>query len=426
MADSLPVVTLTTGYDNWTTNTAAEIFALDGDDEVVVNPGGAGSIVHGEAGDDYLNGQGASTLIGGVGNDRYIVGGSDVVVVELAGEGYDGVAVTDSYVLPDYVEELSIGSFADSVVTAIGNAEGNVIQAGGGSAVGFSIDGGAGDDYIEVYQAYDDTLIGGSGNDTLRAQEGKDLLSGGDGADWLEGYWGDDTVYGGEGADEVSGDAGNDVLHGEGGNDTVYAGYGNDTVVGGDGNDSIYGFSGDDDLTGGAGADVIDASDGNDRAFGGAENDMVKGGSGNDELGGGSGNDTVVGGRGVDTLYGGDGDDILRGEQGANLLEGGGGSDTFAFTTYLAGGINTIKDFVSGQDQISIVLGLTNLKAGGALWAERLVVGSAADDANDRFIFDDATGNLYYDADGAGVKAQVHFATLTGVSSLQASDIVIV
>lgn len=82
-----------------------------------------------------------------------------------------------------------------------------------------------------------DTLYGGSGNDTLNGYAGDDTLYGGSGNDMLKGGLGDDTLYGG---------SGNDLLDGGLGDDVLYGGTGNDILIGGLGQDILYGGAGDD------------------------------------------------------------------------------------------------------------------------------------------------------------------------------------
>ena len=68
----------------------------------------------------------------------------------------------------------------------------------------------------------------------------------------------------------------------------------------------------------------------------------------------------------------------------------------------------------------------TQIGGPGALNANAFVTGSAAADADDRIIYDSATGNLYYDADGSGAGAQVLFATLSGHPPLTAGDFLVI
>ena len=50
----------------------------------------------------------------------------------------------------------------------------------------------------------------------------------------------------------------------------------------------------------------------------------------------------------------------------------------------------------------------------------------AAQDADDRIIFNAATGNLFYDRDGTGAAAALQFARANGLPSLTNADFVIV
>lgn len=51
----------------------------------------------------------------------------------------------------------------------------------------------------------------------------------------------------------------------------------------------------------------------------------------------------------------------------------------------------------------------------GLLSSSAFLIGTAAGDADDRIIYDDTTGDLFFDADGNGAGAQIQFATLDDI-----------
>lgn len=181
------------------------------------------------------------------------------------------------------------------------------------------------------------------------------------------------------------------------------------------GADTLTGGGKTDELYGGGGNDTINGGGGHDRLFGEAGNDKLDGGTGNDKLYGGAGNDTLIGGTGNDKLWGGLGNDILT---------GGSGADTFIFDSKLGStNIDTIKDFSVKDDTIWLDDDIFK-KVGkvGDLAADAFHIGTKAGDAEDRIIYNKSTGKLYYDADGTGSAAAVHFATLTKGLALTAAD----
>ena len=90
--------------------------------------------------------------------------------------------------------------------------------------------------------------------------------------------------------------------------------------------------------------------------------------------------------------------------------------------------VDAIADFTIDGDVVQIddaVFsggGLTVGKLAGALFT----TGSSADDASDRIIYNIVTGQLFYDSDGIGGKAQVLFATVTVGLELTNGDIEVI
>ncbi|TCL73605.1 Ig-like domain-containing protein [Rhizobium sp. BK251] len=168
---------------------------------------------------------------------------------------------------------------------------------------------------------------------------------------------------------------------------------------------------------------AVAAMGGNDRVIGSAYNDFLDGGAGKDVLRGGAGNDEIAGGAGNDRLHGGAGNDIIKGGAGRDMLFGGAGSDTFVFDLKPGrANADRILDFCSKDDTISLDSSVFAGMTAGALDPDAFVKGKAALDADDRIIYDKASGHLLYDADGSGDAAAVIFATLNHGTALTADD----
>jgi Ca2+-binding RTX toxin-like protein len=246
-----------------------------------------------------------------------------------------------------------------------------------------------------------DTISGGAGND---------VLSGGIGYDELSGDAGDDTLRGDSGDDRLYGDAGNDWIAGENGRDFVSGGDGNDIVGGQDGLDTVLGGAGDDQVWGGAGGDVLG---------GGGDNDWIAGESGNDLINGGDGNDFVSGQEGRDEIQGGNGNDELW---------GGSANDSFVFNTALNANSNVdrIMDFsVVEGDKILLDHNVFKALAMGNLSSAAFKVGAATSKAQ-HILYNQGTGELFYDADGSGYRAPIKFAVLTPGTAIDASLFLVV
>ena len=363
--------------------------------------------------------------IGGSGNDTII--GNSVANTLRGGAGVDTLRGNNGN---DYLDG---GLGGDRLYG--GNGSDNMRDLSGNNL----LFGEANDDRLFT-GAGTDTLDGGAGNDSLFSGDGNDTVRGGDGNDYVFAGEGDDTIQGGNGLDNVRAYNGNDTVYGEADDDRLFGGNNNDRLEGGIGNDSLFGEADNDQLFGGAGDDFLDGSFGDDVLRGDAGADRLRGNSGIDDLDGGAGvdflyggdsNDTLVGGadndilfgeNGLDSLNGGLGNDLVSGGGGSDTLTGGAGADTFRFDAPISG-IDTITDFVAADDTISLNRAIfTNIGAAGALNAAAFHVGAGAADASDRIIYNQATGRIYYDADGLGGAAHVLFATVTAGTILTNAD----
>ena len=164
-----------------------------------------------------------------------------------------------------------------------------------------------------------------------------------------------------------------------------------------------------------------------ENAVGGSGSDQLFGNATSNLLEGGDGNDTLNGGRGTDTLLGGAGDDSLDGGGGFDRLIGGTGADHFVFQS-VSEGRDNITDFSVVDDTIDVfAAGFGGgLSAGAAITPDQFTLGSAADNASERFIYNKSKGALFFDVDGIGGTGQVQFASLTAGLDMTNNDIFVV
>ncbi|MBH8574954.1 calcium-binding protein, partial [Nostocaceae cyanobacterium CENA369] len=159
-------------------------------------------------------------------------------------------------------------------------------------------------------------------------------------------------------------------------------------------------------------------------------------------LAGGSANDTIIGGGGNDNINGGGGNDSLDGGGGNDTLTGGTGSDHFVFDINAAFnsstiGIDTITDFLSGTDKIILdkttFTALTSAAGSSLSTSEFATINASTNGAtiagtsSARIVFNRANGDLFYNTDGAtaGLGSGGQFATLSGVTTLSATDLLL-
>ncbi|MDH5640949.1 MAG: putative Ig domain-containing protein, partial [Nitrospira sp.] len=420
-------------------------------DDVLTGLGG-NDVLSGLAGNDVLDGgAGSDSLSGGDGDDILYVDSADSFI--SGGAGYDTLYVTGSGGV-----SLNVG-MAGIEMTYGGT--GNDTFSTTGSAMGVTIDAGAGHDTLVSGDGVD-LLIGGAGDDTYIVQWNgqydtrvSDVIveQPGEGTDWvisyndsfqlpanvenlrlyytlpLYGYGAfqdgtgnelNNVIYGNEQTNILRGGAGDDYLH-AGGNitiglyDVLYGEEGNDTLTGSY-RVEMYGGPGDDTyiLTPGLIFTLSEAfNEGIDTVqspftytlYSQVENLILTGfeainGTGNTL------NNAIVGNEANNILDGGDGDDVLDGGLGADSLIGGAGNDTYIIdetdtvTEGRDSGIDTIYaafTYTLGNDFENLILTGTAAINGTGNSADNILDGSQNSAAN---VLTGGAGNDTYIVDG--------------------------
>ena len=394
----------------------------------------------GNALDNVLTGgSGNDTLIGGAGNDTAVLSGlrgdyvfsrpSSLASVRAVNKGSSEVATLIGIEQVRFSDgstgQLTLGDLLRNT----GSLAADVFQGGEGAdrfeglAGNDTLDGGAGDD----------TLAGGTGNDTYVVDSAGDMVI------ELLGQ-GNDTVRTALASLALADNVEKLLYTGEAG----FAGVGNaaaNTLTGGNGSDTLDGGLGADRLEGGLGDDIYVIENAADRVIEalGAGTDTIRTGRASLSLGfvneagvalyanvenlayTGSGNfrgvgnaldNVLTGGSGNDTLIGRAGNDTLAGGAGSDRYAGGLEADRFVFDDSPGSGSpSTITDFSSAQGD-RIVLAAEEY---GALQG-------SGGDLNDFLVYDRATGQLFFDADGSGEGAQVLIGVLANHAELSAAD----
>ncbi|MBX3124100.1 MAG: hypothetical protein KF854_13515, partial [Nitrospira sp.] len=193
----------------------------------------------------------ANQLVGGAGNDTYVIGSGDTVV-EGINAGIDTVQSSVTHTLAANVENLTL--IGTGAINGTGNALNNILV---GNNATNTLTGGAGDD----------TYVVGTGDTVVEAlNAGLDTVQ--STVTWTLGANLENLTLSGAAAingtgntlaNSLIGNAGNNVLMGGDGNDTLSGGKGNDVLNGGTGNDLFQVARGDGQDT------ITDASGSSDR-----------------------------------------------------------------------------------------------------------------------------------------------------------------
>ena len=245
-------------------------------------------------------------MIGGTGNDTYIVNNSADVVLENNGEGNDTVQASVTYTLSANVENLTLTGSGN--INGTGNTLDNVITGNGGI----------------------NTLTGGAGNDTYIVDSLADTVTeaANEGTDEVQTSLASYSLAANANVENLTGTAATgQTLTGNGGANTITGGIGNDTLDGGAGNDTMIGGAGNDTYVVDSALDVVTEAlnEGTDTVqatvtftlSANVENLTLTGSGNIDGTGNALGN-------------------VITGNGGSNTLTGGGGDDTAVFSGALA------------------------------------------------------------------------------------------
>jgi len=392
--------------------------------------GGDDALIGFEGNDILDGGLGADFSLGGTGDDWHYIDNAGDIVAEAIGEGsLDRLFAAVSYTLTAgaEIEIMSTTSHAGTAAinltgnefanTIFGNAGDNVLTGGAGAD---TLVGWAGNDWFYVDNAADKVLEAVSeGSDRLFASVSYTLAAG------VEIELISTTQHGGTAPINLTGNALANTIYGNAGDNVLNGGAGADTLIGWAGNDWFYIDNAADFLFEAVGGGALD------RAFTSVSFTL----SADAEIEvftttnhGGTAAINLTGNEFANSIYGNNGINVLDGKGGNDILTGSAGGDSFAFTTGLGtGNVDRIVDFVSGSDKIALDDAVFAQVGGlGALNANAFHTGAAAHDLDDRIIYNSATGQLFYDADGNGAGTQILFATLDGNAMLAASDFVVI
>ena len=235
----------------------------------------------------------------------------------------------------------------------------------------------------------------------------------------------DTTANGGYGDDSLDGKQGADTMIGGDGDDTYYVDNIKDVITE---EDQAESAAGDDDLVHSTAASYVLPANVEHLIIDG----KAKGNATGNEL-----NNHITGNAAVNTFIGLGGDDTFDSGSGNDTLSGGDGADIYIFSNGIKGSknVDTIKDFVSGEDKIYLSADIFTIIASGLGLIDGIDPVPLSD--GDFFLsapkvkattayyfilYDSNTLRVYYDADGKGKGAADWFITLTGKPELTADD----
>ena len=337
--------------------------ATNGDDIIIGTA--VGEVINGLAGKDTIRGGGgADTIFGGEGNDTILLYLGDGV----SGEKLDGGAGEDTLELGNNASMASIGLTTNFEILKL---EGDAVIAANQIAdfdTFSSRFGGTNNLFAAAAGTYSFAGKMVAANIRFYGSTAADKITGSAAGDWLRGGGGADTIFGGEGNDTVFLSVGDGVsgekLDGGGGEDTLELGdRANMASIGLTKNFEILMLDGDATI---AASQIADFDTFTSR-FGGTNN-LFAAAAGTYSFAGKTvaSNIRFYGSTAADKITGSAAGDWLSGGGGADSITGGSGDDTFAVVRGAASGVS-IADFQGGGTIGGDMLHLYNFGSGASL-----------------------------------------------------------
>lgn len=373
----------------WTLADNVENLTLTGSADIDGTGNSLANTLIGNAGANALDGgAGADSMTGGQGDDGYAVDNAGDLVEEQSNQGFDRVAASIDYVLPQHVEQLTLtgsairGTGNDLDNLLFGNDQATILDgqtgvdqmAGGAGDDRYAVDN-AGDAITEGFDAGIDTVVSsvsyglaanvenliltGSSNLAATGNELANVLVGNAGANTIQAGAGNDVLAGGVDDDNLAGGSDDDLyLYHQGeGRDVIVDASGTDTlrfgagmtadsvaarmiqvngqqrlfvsILGTDGQETDRGVEIVLNADGTSPIERVEFANGQSAAFSQIviASRTLNGTDSVDTITGDRNDDTVYAGGGADTVYGRTGNDILYGGINNDKLFGEGGND---------------------------------------------------------------------------------------------------
>ena len=124
----------------------------------------------------------------------------------------------------------------------------------------------------------------------------------------------------------------------------------------------------------------------------------------------------------------------LDGGNGHDTLTGGEGKDQFIFgsgpgsgTYFDAESSDVITDFTRGSDKLALNFWTFQALGNGGIFASafKVISGGGMVDASDRLLYDQTTGQLFYDRDGNGAAERWQIAVFSNQAQLSVTDFIL-